>query len=58
MASSFLFDLTDRVVLVVGGGGYLGQPICRELAKLGAKVLIADNRVQEAESLLETTWMS
>lgn len=50
MTPSSLFDLSGRIVLVVGGAGYLGQPICHELAKLGATVLIADNRLEAAES--------
>lgn len=48
MSLPSLFDLSGRVALVVGGAGYLGQPACRELGKLGAKVLIADSRLQAA----------
>ncbi len=36
------FDLTDRVAWVVGGAGWLGQPICRGLAEHGAHVIVAD----------------
>ena len=45
-----LFDLSGRAVWVVGGAGYLGQPICRLLAELGAKVIIADTRTDAAHA--------
>jgi gluconate 5-dehydrogenase len=37
-----LFDLTDRVVIVTGGAGALGQEIGRGLAAFGARVILAD----------------
>ena len=37
-----MFDLTDKVALIVGGAGYLGEPICKGLAAQGANVVIAD----------------
>ena len=43
------FDLTAKVALVVGGGGYLGKPICRALAEHGAYVIIADVQKEAAE---------
>lgn len=45
-----IFDLSGRVIWVVGGGGYLGQPICKLLAELGAKVVIGDSRADAAHS--------
>lgn len=33
-----LFDVSDRVVVVTGGGGYLGQAICETLCGHGARV--------------------
>jgi NAD(P)-dependent dehydrogenase (short-subunit alcohol dehydrogenase family) len=45
------FDLNGKVVLVAGGAGYLGQPICRMLAGQGAAVVIADAVVERAEAL-------
>jgi gluconate 5-dehydrogenase len=33
-----LFDVSDRVVVITGGGGYLGQAICETLAGQGARV--------------------
>ncbi len=37
-----LFDLTDRVIVVAGGAGYLAAPACQALARHGAAVVIAD----------------
>jgi NAD(P)-dependent dehydrogenase (short-subunit alcohol dehydrogenase family) len=37
-----MFDLTGKVVIVTGGGGGLGHPICVGLAQAGADVVIAD----------------
>lgn len=37
-----MFDLTGKTILVAGGAGYLGAPICELAAKLGARVYIAD----------------
>ena len=45
------FDLTAKVALVVGGGGYLGKPICRALAEHGAYVIIADVQKEAAEKV-------
>lgn len=53
MTSSKLFDLTDKVVLMAGGGGYLGRSCCVELARHGARVLIADVRQEAAEAVAE-----
>jgi len=36
------FDLNDKVALVVGGRGYLGQIFCSALAEFGAKTYSAD----------------
>jgi len=43
------FDLTGKVAWVVGGGGYLGVPICHAMAEHGAHVIIADVKKQAAE---------
>ncbi len=47
------FDLTGKVALVVGGGGYLGVPVCRALAQHGAYVVVADVRKKAAEKASE-----
>ena len=39
---SKLFDMSGKVAWVVGGGGYLSSPICKELAALGAHVIVSD----------------
>ena len=39
---SKLFDMSGKVAWVVGGGGYLASPICKELAALGAHVIVSD----------------
>jgi len=49
--TSKLFDLTGKVVWVVGGAGYLCSPACRELAAHGATVIVADLRLAVAEQL-------
>jgi NAD(P)-dependent dehydrogenase (short-subunit alcohol dehydrogenase family) len=41
--------LTGRVALVTGGGGGLGEALCRALAGSGARVAVADVRREAAE---------
>ena len=51
-----LFDLTDRVAIVTGGGGALGQEIGRGLAAFGARVIFADlDRERAAEAATGAT---
>jgi len=42
MASDTRFDLTDRVVIVTGGGKGIGRVYSQEFAKAGAKIVAAD----------------
>ena len=44
-----LFDLTDRVAIVTGGGQGIGREIVRTLAKAGAHVAIAEFNAQTCE---------
>jgi len=37
-----LFDLTGKVALIIGGGGYLGSAMSEALAEAGAKVAVGD----------------
>jgi len=37
-----LFDLTNRVAIVTGGAGFLGQQFSEALAEAGANVVVAD----------------
>lgn len=36
-----LFDLKNKIIIVTGGAGYFGKPICLALAQSGATVIIA-----------------
>jgi NAD(P)-dependent dehydrogenase (short-subunit alcohol dehydrogenase family) len=44
-------SLTAQVALVTGGGGGLGECICRSLAAAGATVVAADIRLEPAEAV-------
>lgn len=46
-----LFDLSGRVVVVVGGAGRIGPAVCRALGKHGAEVVIADVNREAGESV-------
>jgi gluconate 5-dehydrogenase len=46
-----LFDLTDKVAVVVGGAGDFGSVACRTYSSYGAKVVVADQNLKEAERL-------
>ena len=43
------FDLTDRVVIVTGGGTGIGKVYSTRLAEAGARVLIADLKQEDSE---------
>lgn len=43
--------LEGRTALVTGGAGGLGSQICRDLASIGARVLVADLNVEGAEKV-------
>ena len=49
--ASRLFDLSNRVALVVGAAGGLGQAIARGLAQAGADVALADLAAGPLEAL-------
>jgi NAD(P)-dependent dehydrogenase (short-subunit alcohol dehydrogenase family) len=48
---SDLFKLDGKTALVTGGGGVLGATFCRALAEAGAKVWVADIRLDYAEAV-------
>lgn len=50
---SNLFDLAGRVAVVAGGAGYLGNGVCRELRRHGARVVVADLDPDRAQRLAE-----
>jgi NAD(P)-dependent dehydrogenase (short-subunit alcohol dehydrogenase family) len=46
---STIFDMTGKTVCVIGGGGYLNTPACREMAALGAHIVVADLNIDNAK---------
>jgi NAD(P)-dependent dehydrogenase (short-subunit alcohol dehydrogenase family) len=48
-----LFDLTDRVALVIGGGSGIGQAAAQGLAAFGAKCTVADVSKENADATAE-----
>jgi len=49
--SKNLFDLTDKVIIVTGGAGLLGEKFCESLIDYGAKVVIADINYTKAKKV-------
>jgi len=45
------FSLLGKVALVTGGAGGIGSAICRDLAAMGARVVVADVDVSGAEAV-------
>ena len=41
--------LSEKVAIVTGGGSGIGEGLCRELARRGARVVVADINSGEAE---------
>ena len=37
-----MFDLSDKIILILGGRGYLGRSFCKLLSKQNAIVISAD----------------
>lgn len=48
-----LFDLTDQIAIVTGGGGGLGREVARGLAEFGARLVITDLDMSAAEAVAE-----
>lgn len=46
-----LFDLTERVALITGGSGYLGQSLSRALAEAGATVVVGSRDLERARNV-------
>lgn len=44
-----LFDLTDKVVIVTGGAGYLGRAMCDGLAQYNAIVVVASRNLDQCQ---------
>jgi len=49
MSKKDLFDVTDKVIVITGGGGVLGGSMGEYLAKLGAKLVLLDLYKEPAE---------
>jgi len=48
-----LFELTDQIAIVTGGGGGLGREIAKGLSKFGARLVIADLDMSAAAAVAE-----
>jgi NAD(P)-dependent dehydrogenase (short-subunit alcohol dehydrogenase family) len=48
-----MFDLSGRVAVVIGGAGVLCSAISKQLAKLGARIVVLDVNVEKANNLAE-----
>ncbi|HEX3472814.1 MAG TPA: SDR family NAD(P)-dependent oxidoreductase, partial [Silvibacterium sp.] len=49
--TSEVFRLDNKQALVTGGASGIGEATCRELARAGAHVLVADINLERAEKL-------
>lgn len=48
-----MFRLDDKAILVAGGAGYLGTPLCMLLRQMGANVAVADRDRERLEVAVE-----
>jgi 2-keto-3-deoxy-L-fuconate dehydrogenase len=53
MSSGDAFRLDGKVALVTGGASGIGEATCRELARAGASVIVADINLEAAHALAE-----
>ena len=51
MSDSLIFDFKDKIVVVTGAAGYLGQAFAKEVATLGAQCILVD---KDEENLNKT----
>lgn len=49
-----MFNFTEKVVLVVGGAGYLCTPVCEGFASRGAHVVVTDLSEEKAATLAQS----
>jgi len=47
-------SLRDKVAIVTGGGSGIGEALCRELARRGARVIVADINTGDAQRVAAT----
>jgi 3-oxoacyl-[acyl-carrier protein] reductase len=52
MSQDQRFELAGKTVIVTGGGKGIGKVYCRELARVGARVVVADIDRQAAETVV------
>ena len=51
MSSGDAFRLDGKVALVTGGASGIGEATCKELARAGASVIVADINLEAAQAL-------
>lgn len=44
-----VYSVTDKVAIATGGGSGIGESLCRELARRGAQVVVADINAEDAQ---------
>src|SRR3990167_7149757 len=49
----YIADMNGKVVLVTGGNSGIGAETCKELVKLGSRVIITGRDLQKARELLK-----
>ena len=53
MSISTLFDLSNRLAVITGGGGALGSAVAQGLADAGAEVVVVDINLESAQAVKE-----
>ena len=51
LKQNFWFDLSNKVVVITGGSGLLGIQFAKTLLECGAKVVIADIKIEQSKEL-------
>ena len=48
-----MFDLNNKTILVAGGAGYLGTPLCDLIINSGGRLCIADIDLENMENIFK-----